>query len=382
MKKRTMSIVILTGLSLSLIFSCSKKTPFEQEPTPNEPTLAERLQKVLDDGLELHNGMGVSAAVIIPDFVIWLGVSGVSHDTIAITPETIFGIGSVTKSLTAALVLKLAEEGSLTLEDSLHKWLPSFPNIDSTITIRQLLNHTSGVNCFYNNGEIWDVINSGVVRDWTPEDIISYVPESYFPPGTDWHYVNANYTLLGMIIKEATGSSVSTEFRNRLWEPLGLSNTYLVAEETIQGPVAHFWHRDDDTMTDITDSPRRYNEDQVNWTSGGVYSTAEDIAIWSHLLYNGEVLNQTSMAQMLTFIPTPAAFGAAGYGLGAVSNFPEYANGEESIGHTGGAIEHIIHMMFLPEHGVSIVIMVNDWNGDCIEAIKDALIQVVLEHLS
>ena len=364
------------GMLFSLCLFCSKK------PTDiSESTRVERLQAVLDDLIENHHGMGASAAVILPDHDVWFGVSGVSHDTIRITPDMLFGIGSVTKSITAALILKLAEEGLLTLEDSLHHWLPHFQNIDSTITIQQLLNHTSGVNCFYNNDEMWNAIEGGIVLDWKPEDILMYVPQAYFSPGADWHYSNANYTLLGMIVEKASGSSVSSAFRNRFFEPLGLNNTYLAAEEPLFGIVAHFCSRDDDDVfNDLTDSPRRFNEERVAWTSGGIFSTAEDVARWSQLLYGGHVLGEPYTEALLTFVPS-VHFDAPEYGCGVMMFDPSWANGEVSIGHTGGFITHMTYMVYLPDHDVSIAVMINDWNSGCIEAIKDGLIRVVLDHL-
>lgn len=372
--KRSMTILILTMIMLCPFFSC------DNTPPDSEPTLPERLQEVLDTKRNLYNGMGVSAAVIIPDLEIWTGVSGTSHENNPITPDTLFGIGSVTKSFTAALIMKLVEDSLLSLEDPLSSWLPPFTNIDSSITIRQLLNQTSGLNCFYNNDEMWDAILSGTVRQWTPEDILSFVPEPYFPPGTGWHYGNTNYILLGMLITEATGSSVSTEFRNRLWEPLELYDTYLATEETIPEPVAHNWEFVDGSLTDLSQSTRLLNEIGVAWTAGAMYSTARDIATWARLLYEGRVLNQASMEQLLTFVPT-ADFHAPGYGFGVVSYYPEWANGEESIGHTGGFVGYITYMLYLPEHDVAIVVMVNDHNEDCINAIKNSLVQVVMDHL-
>jgi len=110
-----------------------------------EPTLAQELQAALDRTIEAGNSMGVSAAVVMPDGKVWFGVSGNSHPGTPISPDMVFSIESITKMFTAALILQLVEEGKLTLEDSLEEWLPTYPHIDGRITIRQLLNHTSGV---------------------------------------------------------------------------------------------------------------------------------------------------------------------------------------------------------------------------------------------
>jgi len=106
------------------------------------------MQKIIDEGINQYNVNGVSATVIFPGEKIWNGVSGISHDTVAIKPDMLFAIGSITKNILAALTLKLVEENIISLEDPLSKWLQSYPHIDENITIRQLLNHTSGLYMF------------------------------------------------------------------------------------------------------------------------------------------------------------------------------------------------------------------------------------------
>ena len=124
------------------VFLFSSDASAKQASKPELP-FAKQLQDVIDNGIKKINGKGISVAIIVPKYKMWLGVSGISHGTTPITPETLFDIGSATKNCVAALTLKLAEEGHLALDDPLHKWLPDYPNIDNTITIRQLLNHTS-----------------------------------------------------------------------------------------------------------------------------------------------------------------------------------------------------------------------------------------------
>jgi len=114
------------------------------------------LQETLDNQREAQDLMGVSAAVIVPAEGFWLGVSGLSDPTVqdSIRPDMLFGVGSITKTFTSAVILQLAQEEVLSLDDSLYSWLPSHEYIDSTITIRQLLNHTSGI-FNYTNNSLW-----------------------------------------------------------------------------------------------------------------------------------------------------------------------------------------------------------------------------------
>jgi D-alanyl-D-alanine carboxypeptidase len=347
-------------------------------------TLAGELQQVLDTELERHNGIGVSAAVIIPGRIPWLGTSGVSHGTTSITPDMLFGIGSITKNFMAALILQLAEEEKISLEDPLSKYLPTYPNINSTTTIRQLLNHTSGIFNFTEHPSIWDTIFANRWRLWTPEEILTnFVLPPYFSPGTGWHYSNTNYTLLGMIVKEITGSMVSAELRNRFWNPLGLTGTFLDIEEQITGVFAHRWYdiTGDGTPDDISFLIRT-SEFSAYWTAGAMVSTADDVARWSQALFRGNVLTQASLDQMLTFhSPTPGEPLMISYGLGTVKFAPELVAGEEAFGHGGWVFGYSTAMAFFPEYDVSLSILLNENNDNCLLAIADSIVRVVLNYL-
>jgi CubicO group peptidase (beta-lactamase class C family) len=215
----------------------------------------------------------------------------------------LFAIGSITKNMVASLTLQLAEEGVLSLEDSLGVWLQAYPNIDDRVTIRQLLNHTSGIYQYFSNQAIWDEMERDPARVWTHEEVLTYVLEPYFPPGEGFRYSNTNYTLLGMIIEKATGATVGSELRRRFWEPLGLSRTYFAIEEEIPDNVAHVWgsQKPGGEAEDLTRAPRAAH-DSIIHPSGGVFATAEDLARWSDALFGGEVIGESQLDEMLEFV--------------------------------------------------------------------------------
>jgi D-alanyl-D-alanine carboxypeptidase len=376
---------MLALLLFVLLMACGKpavpsiNTLDTSSALPELP-FAQELQDALDKGIQQYGVKGISAAVIAPGYETWLGVSGVSQGTTPITTETLFGAGSITKMYTAVTILQLAEEGVLDLDDPLNKWLPVYPQVDSTITIRQLLNHTGGVFDMVRHPDYWQTMLSDPDKVWRPEEIITnFLLEPYFPKGTDWHYSTSGYILLRMIIKKATGLELSTTYRERLLNPLGLDHTVLAGEDNLPEDTAHGWF-------DV-DGDGKY-DDLPSFTSfytgigGGIYANAEDLASWSHALFSEHLLlDEHSYEQMLTFhSPNPGEPLVAGYGLGVVRFSPDLFNGLEIWGHSGNAPGYAAACLYLPEYDVSIGIMVNTEAGEAIVTIND-LLNILTEEL-
>jgi len=368
-----MARMLTSLLAVFALASCAN------DPLP----LEQRFQRALDRGLRGHPGVGVSAAVIIPGEPLWTGTSGLSHDNTPVSPDMLFAIGSITKNMVAALALRLAGEGVLSLEDSLAEWLPSFPNIDGAVTIRQLLNHTSGIYQYFSDQAIWDEIERDPSRRWSHEEVLAYVHDPYFRPGEGFRYSNTNYTLLGMIIEKATESGVAAALRERFWGPLGLSNMYFAVEERIPDTIAHVWgsrgHRG--RTEDLTFAPRMAHDSIVH-PSGGVFSTAEDLARWADALFHGRAINQLQLDQMLDFVPISRRDGiqSQGYGLGIQHYLSDWVRGVDVYGHGGGSIGTVAYMLYLPEHGVSIAAMLNSFDGRTLHRIVRELAKLAAEH--
>jgi len=367
------SSILILLLSALVFLSCSQETQ----------TLEERLQTVLDDCIEDIDGRGASAAVIMPGRPMWKGVAGISHDTIDISPDMLFAIGSITKNFVATLTLKLAEEGKLSLDDSLHSWLPAYPHVDSTITIRQLLNHSSGIYMFLSNQQIWDDLIRDRTKIWTPEEVLSYIKEPYnFAPGKGYRYSNTNYLLMAMIIEKATGSNLSSEFRERFWKPLEIDNAYLSIEEEIPDNLAHVFgdnFNDDGSVQDLTYLPRASHE-SIAYGSSGLFMTAEDLAVWCNTLFEGEVLQRSSLDEMFEFREVGFGRKNKGIGLGVERFVKRMSSGETGVGHSGANIGTSAYMIHLPDHHISVVVMINSFNHKCSQAITTDLITTVLKE--
>lgn len=374
---KAVSLIVALLLPAVGIVSCSKHST-----TQPEPTLAEELQAALDNGIATYNGKGISAAVMIPAEETWVGVSGISHGTTAITSDMLFSVGSITKNFTATTILELAEEGVLTLEDSLYEWVPNYPNIDSTITIRQLLNHTCGIYNFTEHPDIWADVFADLYRTWTMEEVLTgYVLEPYFPKGTDWHYSNTGYILLRLIIREAAGTDISTQYRERFFNPLGLDRMFTAVEEDPAGVVANGWFdiNGDGVYDDFSNVPATAFYTAIG---GGVFATAEDLARWAKALFHDRVvLTEEYFDQMMDFhVPTPGEPLVYGYGLGACWFSPELFNNLTVWGHGGNPLGYAAGCLYLPDYGVCIGIADNTEEGETMPVINDIL-RVITNHL-
>ena len=347
-------------------------------------SLEERLQKALDDGLNKAKGEGVSAAVIFPDGSKWVGVSGVSHGSTKLTTKMRFSAGSIEKIFTAAAILQLAEEGMLAVDDTLDKWLPPYPYIDGTITIRQLLNHTSGLYHYVENEDMWTSIFADPTRMWTPEEfILAFNRPPYFPKGTGWHYSQTGYNLLKMIVMEIAGTPMSTVNKSRFFDPLGLTNSFTSMGETLPDNIAHGWFDmdNDGNYEDIFVWPRTAFASGIG---GEVWSTAEDLAKWARVLfYDKTVLTQSTLDEMLTF-HTPCTgeeFVCAGYGLGVVNFNPQILSGLEGYGHSGHGPGYAVGTVFLPKYNVCLGYVDNTDGGESVSVTIEKLLAAIIGYL-
>ena len=313
--------------------------------------LSQQLQNVLDEAITNYNIKGLSAAIQTVSGDTWVGAAGVSHDTISVKTDMLFGIGSITKNFIATIILQLYEEESLNLNDSLHKWLPSFQNIDSTATIKQLLNHTSGIYNYLMYPGIDDTIQAYESKIWTPEEILEkFVLEAYFAPGANWEYSNTNYILLGLVIEEATGNSLLDELHNRLTIQLGLNSTFLYPDEEFVGIRSHCWIPWNNNLIDVTEFENS-SWYSVYWAAGAIMSTPEQLVNWQKGLYEGNLLNDST----LEIMKQPAPYSGGSYGLGTQIGS---LNGEWVYGH-GGDVVYYSQLLYVPSNSLSIAVISN-----------------------
>lgn len=237
-----------------------------------------------------------------------------------------FRTGSTTKTFVSTVILQLVGEGKLSLDDSLEHWLPGVIQGNgydgSQITVRQMLNHTSGIFDYTFDDDFFATLDTpqsfqaNRFRTYTPEQLIdiALAHPPVFEPGTNWEYSNTNYVVAGEVIKAVTGKAWDVEVRQRIIKPLGLTGTSSPrTNPTLPIPFAlgyHLYGNDDDVYTDTT----LHN---MSWagSTGDMITTTKDENRFLRALMSGKLLRPTQLAEMKTIVPLGEG---AGYGLGLV----------------------------------------------------------------
>jgi len=309
---------------------------------------------------------GIAATVILADGRTWTGVAGdaVAATHAKVTPETPFAIASVTKTFTAALILRLAEQGRLTIDDPLARWLPDYPNA-ARITLRMLLQHTSGLADFFQNPKFDAALNQAKLRVWTPDEVLRFVGKPVFAPGQGWVYSNTNFVLLGLVAERAGGAPWAEQVRREFFVPLGLESTYV---QGVGSPVAPPAHANQMFVgsggrilpRDLSDGSALVPFTSVvtaAFSAGSIASTSGDLARWARALYGGDVLTPASLAQMLTFDPKIEQYAALAYGLGVsrVNIDGRFV----AFGHTGALAGTRASIRWLPKERVTVAVVFN-----------------------
>ncbi|MEV5070850.1 beta-lactamase family protein [Microbacterium sp. LMI12-1-1.1] len=332
-------------------------------PTQQHATAAAQdrpeLQAILDDIVD--SGITGITLRVRDEHGEWTGAAGRSEiDGDAKPPiDGHVRIGSNTKTFTAALTLRLVAEGRIALDTPASEYLPEF-DLDPRITVRMLLQHTSGVFNF--TGEYYPdgTVVSGIPatpagREWVDNRFVTYAPEDLvrlalakparFEPGTDWSYSNTNYVIVRLIVERVTGRSVAEETDRLIFQPLGLSGTAQPSAETdIAEPHAHAYYRyEEDGEAHTTD----VTEHNPSWISSGgdMISTSQDLQTFISSIASGTLLPAELHAEMCATRETPIP--GMGYGLGVfVQDLGAHGR---VITHNGGAAGFAALMYATPD---------------------------------
>jgi CubicO group peptidase (beta-lactamase class C family) len=271
---------------------------------------------------------------------------------VPVAPDMIFRLGSITKQFTAISILLLAQDGKLSLQDEITKFLPDYPTQGKRITVEHLLTHTSGIQSYTDMPEwlpLWR-------KDMTVKELVDLFKDKpmTFEPGRSWAYNNSGYILLGAIIEKVSGQTYEEFVNGRIFKPLGLSSSsYDHTERVIPRRVVGYQE----------DKGRFINAPYLSMTqpyaAGSLLSTVDDLAVWSDAVFAEKLVRKEWLDK--AFTPYKLANGeSTGYGFGwFVADFA----GHRSIEHGGGINGFTTYEMTFPEDRIFIAILTNSAIG-------------------
>ena len=282
---------------LLLVFVCLGFSNAHGEPSSTNATetLNNKVDELVQSVMNQEHIPGLALVVVKDGKVLKAQAYGLADVKlkIPVTTNAVFRIASVSKSFVATAVMMLVEEGKISLDDPVSKYLDGTPGEWKPITIRHLLAHTSGIPDFLNEN-IW-------VHTWLygfDQGVLKAVARRplHFAPGADWRYSNSNYHLLGMIIRKVTGEAYGDFLRERIFEPLGMTQTFVspIKGNVLGLAVGYKWQDNHLQPGDNVAAPIKA------YAGGGIVSTISDMAKWDGALYTEKLLKQSRLEQMWT----------------------------------------------------------------------------------
>jgi CubicO group peptidase (beta-lactamase class C family) len=321
----------------------------------SDANIAAQARTALEHAVPATDGPGVMVLIAKGDTVLFREARGQAQIELGVplAADQVFRIASITKIFTAATVLKLAEQGKLSLDDRLARYFPGIPSADR-ITLRQLLSHTAGVSDVAKNPQPGfmrrDIDTATQVAEIAKRD-------PAFEPGARWAYSNAGYILLGAVIEKVTGQPWHEAMRQLVLEPVGAAKIrYGDGAALIAGRAAGY----------TTDNPAHRVENaafissSVPAAAGGLVATADDLLRWMRALAGGRVVSATSFRAM-TAPAKPLEPSTHHYGLGM---YLWRVRGSEMVGHTGQIDGFASALAYLPKEDLTVVVLANDDNFD------------------
>lgn len=268
-------------------------------------------------------------------------------------PDSLWRIGSVTKTFVSATVLGLVKDGKVGLDDPLEKWVPNVAK-SAGVTVRMLLAHRSGIFNYTEDSTFF----ADRTRVWKPREIVDFATmhDPYFAPDANFHYSNTNYILLGMVVEAATGMKAGTAIHARAIDVAGLTHTFLDGEDTLGGTLARGFNG----TTDVT----HLGTPSEAWTAGAMTASGADLAAWMWALHGGTTVLDQNQHALLTSKPSTISSGVT-YGLGVEMTSADIGgNAGAGFGHDGAIDGYLTMAFYFPAVKTSIGVVVNKVPGD------------------
>ncbi len=383
-------VMALLGLTLAAALSNALSLLAEARQESLANPLRQRLQQRLDAIRSQGEFPGATAGFVLADGTAFALATGYSDRSrrMAMKPNDRLLAASIGKTFVSAIMMQLVSEGKVNLDDPLQKWFGQqawflrLPNARA-LTIRMLLNHTSGIRAYEFNPHFDRDLSANPDRVWRPEELVGYLldREPAFEAGKGWVYSDTNYILVGMIIEKATGKPYYQELQQRLLDPLGLKDTVPSNSRIIPGLVQGYIasKRQTTGFFPVIRQGRFIFNPQFEWTGGGLASTSLDISRWFKALYEGRAFDKSLLKQVLDGVEAdPADLGEGSrYGL-AVVILPTPLG--ISYGHHGIFPGYLTRVMYFPDHRMAVTVQVNTSTREVVgRSMEDFVIELALE---
>jgi len=370
-------------IPLSLLAFQAFAAPATAQPRQSVQAQDQLLQDALVQGITMGIP-GISVAIGIGDEVVWTGTAGYSdlQEGTPIDVDSRFGVGSITKTFVARVILQLVEEGKLDLDKAPTDYvdlpiLRDIPNASSA-TLRQLINHQSGIPT-WEFQEDWIPKGRGREMDldhiWGKAETLEYCTEDLLPatnePGERYSYSNTNYTILGLVIEAVTGNDALLEVRRRILEPLNMKDTFLESFEGIPGGYVGHYHYATPAFQSAAGVHPQFREIRPylvestpgnlspEWLAGGMVSSASDLVRWARAIRDGELLGPEMQKEVFTYYPPGAGAGIRSRYLQGISRTSDFYEGTAAFGHSGGTLGFTAYMYWLEDTDIILVMLAN-----------------------
>jgi|GEM_PF-194420 len=359
--------LVLTALCVPSALPAQALPSRAAAASPDRAALAQRLQKQVDLLLAGGTFPGINVGVTLADGKTLAVSAGVADrdSRQPLTPSGRMPAGSVGKTYVAAVAMQLVKEGRLDLDARIERylgqepWFLKLPNAQ-TITVRMLMNHTSGLERHEFKPAFLKALTEAPDRNWKPEELLAYLfgDKPLFAAGKGWGYSDSDYIALGMIMERVTGRPYYELLRERILKPLGLKDSTAPETRTVPGLVQGYAGADNPfggTDAMVQDGRIAFNP-KSEWTGGGVVSTAADLSRWAKLLYEGRAFAPSLLPVMLQGVPARDLGPGIDYGLGVMLRSTELG---PSYGHSGFFPGYRTQMLYFPEHRMAVAVQVN-----------------------
>jgi D-alanyl-D-alanine carboxypeptidase len=337
-----------------------------------DPALKIKIDRIAAGVMEQRGVPSASIAVIQHGKLAYTHAYGRAHidPDKAATPEMRYSIGSVSKQFTAAAILILQEQGKLSLDDAVGKYVPDLTR-GNEVTIRQILSHTSGYQDYWPE----DYLMTPMMKPTSTQYIVDTWAKKPldFEPGTQWQYSNTNYVIAGMIVEKVSGQKLMEFLAEHIFHPLSMKSVYDTDQDKLTTADATAYVRA--ALGPLRPAPKEGR----NWmfAAGELAMTPHDLALWNESLIAQSLLKPESYRQMFTSVKLKNGQDSH-YGLGV---FIRSFQGHRVIDHSGEVTGFVSDSLILPDDGISVIALTNHMAsgaGEIAQMASDAVLGVKL----